>query len=456
MIPEQVGGVVWDSREGIWCNSVLGRGEGGFCGLFLLLNLSGVMEHSGSGEIDLGQIGRRLRRGWILVAALCVTGAIGGFAFTAVRKPVYEARAALVFPAGGGINVGPAIGVQATLGQDNMGLVEGIVMSRDVENLLVEGLNLDREDVRESLVVSQIPIRRQVVLAFRSADKTTGIDALSRVLVHLQKLEEEIGANQSGRRSAQYREAFEQKRELVDELEQKLLDYQKESKTVPTPLDQFTGSAYLMALSEAEMELSKIQKEIEGRKQAARQIGKVAASGLPTGLESETKWRDELLKVSIEVDRAEAKYQPDSSQVKEAREKFESTKRNLVKEISKYVQSVQEGGDQGMVDLFAQELVLKWQLGRAKELAQVAPLEAAEYRRLLGKLELETKARDELQLQADGEEIRGKVETKVWQVLDEPFLEEEPINKKFLMNTGLGFLLGGLLGGVLANGKKDK
>lgn len=415
-----------------------------------------MVESPQHGELDLGLVWRRMIRRWPLVLGLSLGGAILAGVITAVMTPIYEARATLIFPASSQ-NMGlQSLGLQNTIGSQNMELVEGIVTSREVEDQIVSSLNIEREKVRENLSVSQLPARRQVILNYRSPSKEVGIQVIDGVLSHLLRVEESIGVNTSEKRLNGYREAFDEKAATVREIEEEILDFQKSARTVPIAEDGFTGMTYLKERSDLKKELEKVERQITERRNAAKRVGQAANSGLPTGLESETKWRDALLQASIELDQVRAKYQTGTPQVKAAEEKLETTRSNLIKEISKYVQSVQEGADAEMSGLLAQKIITQWLLGQAEDLAKIAPQEASTYRRLLDRLKVETQARDELKLQSDAEAVRSKVEAKIWQVLDQPYVDEDPINKKFGMNIGLGLILGGFIGAVITNGSARK
>lgn len=412
-------------------------------------------EHEQPGELDLGQVMRRLKRRWPVVTGLALGGAVLAGVVTMVMPPVFEAKATLIFPSGnsgGGAAGLQGLGLQNVIGQESMELVEGIISSRAVEDEIVQTTELNREDVRENMNVAQIPGRRQVVISFQSPSKETGLKVVGEVLSHLDRVEESIGVNTSEKRLNGYRDAYDEKAQTVRAIEEEILKFQKSAKTVPTMEDEFTGMTYLKARSDLQLELAKVNKSIDAQLSAAKRVGQGAANGLPTGLERESKWRDALLEASVAVDQARAKYQAGTPQLRAAEEKLESTRKNLIAEIGKYVTSVQDGADAEMSALFAQKLVVGWQLDRAEELAKIAPVEAGEYRRLLDQLRTESKARDELKFQTDTETIRNKVEAKIWQVLDDPYVEDEPVNKKFVMNIALGLILGGLLGAIVSNG----
>ena len=411
-----------------------------------------MVESQQQGELDLGLVWRKMARRWPLVIGLALLGALIAGGITSFMAPLYEARATLIFPAGSpGVGL-QSLGLQSTIGSQNMELVEGIVTSREVEDQIVNDLKLDREVVRDNLKIQQIPARRQVVLSFESGSKDTGLKVMNLVLSHLLRLEESIGVNTSEKRLNGYREAYDEKAELVRGIEEEILAFQKSAVTVPSIEDEFTGIGYLKERSDLARELEKINRQITEKRNAAKRLGQAAGDGLPTGLESEQKWRDALLQASIELDQVRAKYQPGTPQVKAAEEKLETTRKNLVSEISKYVESVQGGGDAETSALLAQKVITEWLLGRAEELAKIAPNEASRYRQLLDKLKVEIRARDELKLQSDAEAVRGKVEAKIWQVLDQPYVDDEPVNKKFGMNIGLGLILGGLLGAMITSG----
>lgn len=408
-------------------------------------------EDAQRGELDLAAVFGRVARRWPLALGMALAGATLGLGITAALTPEYEAKATLIFP-----NVTPSFGLQSlglqnAAGSENMELVEGIITSREVEDGLVQSTGLKRRDLRENLRVSQIPGRRLVTISYVSPDKSQGLKVVTESLNRLNHVQESIGVNTSKKRLTGYREAYDEKVRTVREIERQIEEFQRRAATVPTSEDGFTGSDYLKQQQEALLKLQVATRKVEAKRAAAQRVGAAAVGGLPTGLERETKWRDELLKASIELDQMRAKYQPGTAQVKEAEEKLATTKSNLTKEIAQYVKSVESGADLETAELMADQVVAKWEYARAQELARVAPQEAAEYRGLIGRLQQESKARDELKTEADAEAVRNKVEAKIWQVLDEPYVEEEAVNKKFGMNAGLGLVLGGLLGALAAN-----
>lgn len=398
---------------------------------------------------------RTLRR-WPTVLGFCGAGLAIGLGVTAIQQPIYEAKANIVFPTQSRTPTLGSFGLDSVVGSENMGLVEGIVTSREVENELHDLLKVDREEIRENMVVAQIPARRQVTIAYRSGEKDQAIEAVQLMLANLQQVEEGLGVNTSKKRIEALTTALDERIATVESLEKRILEFQRSSRTVPDPKDGFTGVTYLKNRADLQEDLEANRRRVESRRQAANRVGKAATEGLPTGLERESKLREDLVAAAVALDQARAKYQPGSAQLRDAEERYSATKRNIAGEVQKYVSSVQQGADAEMAELLGEQAVLKWEFERADQLARLAPREAAEYGRLIEQLVLEKKSRDELKAQVGQEEIRVKVEAKIWQVLDEPFVEDEPVNKKFGMNGGLGLILGGLIGSVVANrsGKK--
>ncbi len=383
---------------------------------------------------------------------------LGGAAFlvvvaaivTTVVPPIFEAKFYIVFPSRSSDMQARIPSFVQAENPSGMLYLGGLLDSRTAREQIGGPLDLTIEDVKESLRVEPQLASRQLWVSFRADSSKTALEASELAMEFLKSQESQTAKGVSEKRLEGIRERLALKSASVEKLREQIAEYLRTSTTIPTNSDGFTGGSYMRGLKDAQAKLDEVDDRIEARSTAAKRIGIAGEQGLPTGLESERLWRDKLLVAEVAFDEAKAKYQPGTQQYRDAEQSLEAVQKSLKSEIAKFVMSVTKGADQEMAYLVAERTVLALRIEDLERKALRAPGEATEFRKLLDLVEGERAAYVVIKTEEEEELLTLSTLSQDWLVLDEPYLEDEPINKSYLLNCGVAALVGALLGIVFS------
>lgn len=405
--------------------------------------------------IDVSDTIKVLFRSWrtVLVFAGAAT-ALAGFV-TWVVPPIYEARFLVLFPRAQNSAGGNIIQLAASSSSD-VQYLGGVVKSHEMRTLIAEKADVKVKDVENILDVNEEPERRQLEIAIRSGKSQLALDAVTSVLNRLRKLDEQLLFSLSDRISGDLAKEVEKTKRNLDSAQSRLADFQKTAKTVPGSKEDYSGSEYLVQAEGARIDHEAARRRLQARITQQAKVGQALDLNLPTGDPQITDWRKSLLDARIKLDAARARYQPGTPQVKEAEDTLAFTQNAIKAEVQSRVVSVERGIDDETGRLFAAELTTRWLAEEAASKAKAAPEEAKQYRELLSDVRVAQNSYESSLANFRQESIRNKVEKLQWSVLDEPYLVEIPVNKKFGLNMAAGLVVGGFLGSVFALRKAKK
>jgi uncharacterized protein involved in exopolysaccharide biosynthesis len=226
------------------------------------------------------------------------------------------------------------------------------------------------------------------------------------------------------------------------ELEEGLLTFQKELQTAPDAANPFGSGAYFARLKEVELDLAKVDKQIEVEREAAVRRGEPELER--TSGPANPTWREKLATAEFELRVAETRLGPDAPEVEALRRKLTVTRLQLQKEIQKYIASVQDGLDGKFAALESKRQVLEIQREYLTEQSKLAPPESLEFQRRVREIEGQAKIVADLQRQYELAKLDSEVYRIQYTTLQPTYIEPEPVNKDAAKPT-LFSLIGGLL-----------
>ncbi|MBX3112564.1 MAG: hypothetical protein KF857_11185 [Fimbriimonadaceae bacterium] len=405
--------------------------------------------------IDVSDTLHILLRSWKLVGSVALGLCLLVGLFTFIVPPLYEARFSVLFPRAQSTGAGTIVQLAINTSSD-VQYLGGVVKSHDMRKLISEKAEVRVKDVENSMDINEMPERRQLEVAFRGYSDKKTLAAVVAVLDRLKQLDQRLLFNVSDRISSDLAKEVEANKTALDQAQARLAEFQKTAKTSPSSTEDFTGSEYLRRAESARIEHEGARRNLQAKITQAAKIGQAMDLNLPTGDSQIADWRKDLLKARYNLDAARARYQPGTQQVKDAEDNLRFTQNSIKQEVQAKVTSVQKGIDESAAALFAAELTTRWLAEDAAERAKVAPEEARRYRSLLSDIRTTNSAYESTLAAFRQEDVRNKVEKLQWSVLDEPYLLEEPVNKKYGLNMLAGLVLGGFIGSVVAVRKGRK
>ncbi|MBA4291728.1 hypothetical protein C0431_02035 [bacterium] len=413
-----------------------------------------MADEPGRDEIDVAELLSSRFWNWKSALGGAVLFGVVGLGVHFIAPPKYRAEMTLVFPASAKAELSVLTG--AIDGSDVSGIsyVAGLLSTRSALEAIGEVAKMKPLDVRKAMTVEADPISRQLRVGFVGDSVDQALASLRRAESFVDTANSQVSTGASANRMVGLIKRMEEKGKEVDDLESQLLDALETSDTVPTKEDEYTGGTYLAQLQRVQFELSSVKEEIAEVQKSASRIGSASSVGLPTGLEEEKVWREKLAEAQVEFDAAKAKYQPGTSQYREAKEKLDDAQKNLRTRITNYVKSVQSGANAETADLLGRKVVLEFQADDLRKKAIAAPEEASRFRELLNKIELERKAYMLIREQFDSEQLKVSTAVPDWVAIDDPYILDKPVNKSLLTNVAIPGFAGGLFGLLVGTRRK--
>ncbi len=403
-----------------------------------------VMQHQ---ELDLAEYSGALRRAVpkMLLAGIFFAGlAVGA---TYVIKPAWEVETSLLMASQ---DQASSSALNALIGRKDakpLAILKGILRSRTSMERVAKQLNVDREKLEDAVKVATVDDENQLTITVRWKQKEQAKQIAQAFLDTLSSMRKEIGFTVANRQSKLIEEAIIKKSKELDAAEKVATDYQKSMKAPVDPTAPGSVAELVKQKKQLESDVESLGIQIGEAKKAAQRLG--LSVELPSGLPNAQEWQAKLSKAEYDLRISQIKFGPAAPVVVNLKKELEITRQQLQKEILKYISAVSQNVDANIAMLQAQRIVAEWRLKAVSSMAAAAPDEARELSRRL---------RDVASLTAVVVGLRQQYELKKieeigdvsWSVLEEPFYtQEDPINKQFVRNGFLGFVVGALLMGAL-------
>jgi uncharacterized protein involved in exopolysaccharide biosynthesis len=404
----------------------------------------------------------KLAARWKTVLVILLLSLSCGIAYTLFAPAVWEARATVIFPvrqaSALGLAGGDASAITSALGGPTpVRVYSGILESARTVDYVAKETGLSRLDVKRMRKVLDQAMENTITVSAANRDPEL---AKRLVALHLQALEtinEDLNMPQSENDVAVLRERIEQQNKTIAKFEQELLEFQSRAVTAPSVTQTGAGqdstivaspSGWVSTLRQLELQYARVDSEIG---QIHAWSDKIAKEGgeLPTPFSGAEKWRKALTDLEYELRVKELTYASTSPEVKKLREQIAITRRQMQGELDKHVRATEEGfidpssvGGDKLPGLMAERVALEAQIQAVKRLADLAPAESVELSRLLREIATHTAILNQLEGQLQVAAVQQARDPNRWEVLDEPYVEDKPLNKSYLRNCGAALAIG--------------
>lgn len=398
-------------------------------------------------ELDLSEYSSALRRA---VSKMVVVGLLfAGLAVLAtyVVKPAWEAEASLLMDSKP--QVAPSIEALFDQSANPLTVLRGILKSRAATERIAKATGVDRKDLEAALEVKIANDENQLRINVKWKGQGKAIDIVQASLRTLDSMKKEIGFSVAARQAKQLESAIETKSKELANVEQQVQDYQKQMKSLIDPSSAASISELMRQEKQLQTDLKALDLQIGAAKDRARRIAGASVE-LPSGLPNATDWQKRLSKAEYDLRIAKINQGDGSPVVIRLQKELQETRAQLEKEILNYFKSFEQSLDTDVGKLEAQRLVTEMRLNATREMASNAPKEARELNRLVREAAILNSVVTTLRQQYELKKL-DEIGDVSWSVLEPPHLtEEEPVNKKFLRNGFVGFVIGAFLVALLA------
>lgn len=393
----------------------------------------------------------------VIIGATCV-GLAAAVAFTVFSPARWQAKATLVMPMPETTPINSPLA--AFVGQGASGTIDvlaGLAKSHRSLSEVAAKTNSDPFELDRIIRAEVDAAAGQLVLTAEDTDKAKATSYLKESIVSLDKLAKEVGLSVASRTRSEVGASLANRRAELKAAEERLSTYLSSALTAPDPANPGTSAEYRKAYAEAAINLERVERQLDANRTMAGQMANNAE--LPTGIPELQTLREQLIAKETELANARIHFAETSREVGTLVKQVNVLKETVRKEVTKRMQAVNEGVDARAAELEATKLVLSWQVGALKRLADAAPKEAAEAARLNREVQTLGSVVNELRMQYEKARIDADVDKVRWSVLEEPYIVEPAVNKRFAragaFGGGLGFLIA-CLGVFVANGRRER
>lgn len=391
--------------------------------------------------VQISDVSQQLARRWKTVGGLALLGAVGALVYTVVIPPQWRAAALVLVPEA----ESPASQI-AAIGQNKgstLSILAGVMGSHSSLKAVADKVTLPIAKVDKKLRVEADIPSGQIVVSFTSKSKEEAMSAVQTVIERTRELDRTVGFSMAGRQAAELEKSLKTKQADLSKAEEELRDFQSRATTAPVDSTE-KGGSYLRKLQDLDLALIGASKRLEAALDTAQIQSR--ENTLPSGSEQFQQIREELLKAETEFEAAKRTYTDNAPEYQTAKRRLESVQKTLKGEVDLHVRSMNKGLNERIAGLTAEKVVLENQVKVARRLVEAAPGEAIGLQRALRKVRLADMTYSKVLEQYEQATINAQTSKVKWTVLDEPYLDEDPVNKNFIFNIGVFGFLGAVAG----------
>lgn len=387
-----------------------------------------------------------------------------GIAYTLFAPAIWEAKATIVFPVRTPSLLGASSFDQTSLaatltgGPTPLKVFGGMLQSQHALEFVAKGSGLSKREVKDMRSIQDQAMESSLTVTARDKDPERAKKVVQLHLDALQQINKDLAKPLSADDADLLKSKVDEQRAKVAAAEQRLLRFQNSAVTAPS-LSMGGGgkegtilpasAKWAEALRQLELESKRVNssiQEIESRSHAIAKNG----GNLPAAIPPVQKWREKLTDMQYELQVQQLTLAPDAPEVVKLQKAIDVTRRQMRSEIDKYAAASSEGTVDKLPDLVTQKVVLDAQLEAVGKLAKLAPGEAIQLSRLTREVSTEGSILQQLQAQYELASIQADRDPNRWEVLDEPEVDEKPVNKSFSRNGILSLILGVTFGAFAA------
>lgn len=422
--------------------------------------------------LELMPVLQRVRRrlGWIFLVGLL--GAALAVTATYLLPPVHRARASVFIPprevtvlGGVGLGEGGLAGAAAAVlgtGPSAVKVFRALLESESAVDYVRKETGLERRELLRKRRIEERPGESLLVLSVTDADPEKARRIVALHIEALERINREVNAfgPEDDRRVLQG--ALAEARGKLADAEAAFLAFQKRARTAPLPLSAApsAGSAppnWAQRLRELEVERDRLEASF---REAQRRARRAAGTGgeIPSDIPPVVKFRPRLIDKELQVRAAEQVSGPDSPELLILRRELADLRSQMEKEIRAYLAAVQTeaiepSAPESSIALFAQRVGVETQIEALRRLAAAAPGEVVELTRLSREVAIQSEIVRSLTTQLELARVLAAREPNRWVLLDEPWVEDRPVNKRYVFTAAAAGLLAVLAAVLVALGR---
>ncbi len=402
-----------------------------------------------TGELDLGLYLTAIKKGWKKTALASVVVAAAALAITLIIAPVYEGRTTLLLEVDDMPMGYSFLGPDAPNPHD---IIEGIIKSHpaqtklreDTKSLTEEGKMMSEDKMDSFLKVRKEYKKNQLIMVVQSQNKELAKATLDSALEALHELDKKVNYSTAARQAEFITGSIAAKEMELQKADQALSEYLLKM-VAPSDPTSLNGAAMpLMSLKTLQGELDTVSNQLSEARAMAKESADNALE-LPTDSPTSIKWRGMITDLQHRLATAKVTFGPEAPEVKKLEGQITETERMAKDEMDKEIEVINRSLSLNIQTLELKKRSLEFQVEQAQVIANAAPEEAREIRQLYRDVATLTEVLVSLKREYEARLVDAEVQKVRWDVLEEPYFRENAVNKRFVLYTAVGFVLGGLV-----------
>lgn len=396
-------------------------------------------------ELDLRPLIDPLRGQGKRILAFGAVGFVLALIYTAVVTPVWQGRATiLMIVEDDGSGIASALSSSLSpSAPDPLMVVEGVLHSRPSIEKVIKATGENRETVERGLETKREGKAAQISVGWADTDQKKALAAVQAAIDGLKEVGDQVGFTAASQQARLLKTTLGEREKQLRKAEDDLADYQKKMSAPSDPNDPASAGSYLKQKTDLEIQLATTEASLKQARSYAN--SSAAAPELPTEIPTVARFREKLVELEYQYNLQAAELGEKAPAIRKLKSDIELTRTALRKEIDLYLQSVDRNVDPNLARLEAQKTVLTSQLQAVTRLAASAPGEAVELGRRSREVLTLSELVTELRKQYETARVAAEVSKVRWNVLEKPFIEDKPLNKRWARQPVLGFVFGVVL-----------
>lgn len=377
----------------------------------------------------------------ILWSLMCAAIALAVAYF---QKPLYRAHATVVIPAAGQTS---GLGAIASGVSSPLTILNGIVRSEGIRQAVSQDTKIKQGELRTMIDTAEDPQFSQLQIIVIDGKKARAKLVLDSLMRHLTRITADLTLTINQATAKELANALAAKEVEIAKAQDELNQLQARFKTVPSADKPLYINNLQAEVKQLEFELEVAKRRLDTAREAARKLGNSDYT-LPTGDPIRDKYRNQIVELEYQLQIALTRFGPDAPEVQRARREVEVAKRQFRDEMALYINSIDLDVNKEIIQQEAGVAVLEWQLEARRDQLAAAPEEAKSFSRKQRELEALIAAAGKIREEYAAVRLKGDVYPFAWTVLEQPSVQDGPVNKKYLTVGLLGFVIG-LMGTVM-------
>jgi uncharacterized protein involved in exopolysaccharide biosynthesis len=397
------------------------------------------------------------RRKWSVVAIMAAFALLGTI-YTLWVPPRWAAHSVILLP---GTRPSAAAGVAQSLGlsvggggDTSLEMFHRILESERLLQMVSNATNLAPKDIKKLRTIEEDVKGGVLEITVTDRDSKKALAINQQMIDGLRLIVNELMLPSKGRKAEILSHDLADKNRQLAEAEQKLEEFTRNSVTAPVQASttslQGSGSSGMSAtgvspafryrdqLTTLNQELQKINAGLLSSIDKSQK----AANGKSIDFPPVAIWQTRLSEAELELASARAVYSDDTPNVKQALGNYLRIQELMQKDVHRYLSQVSNDVTGGSASLDQQRQEILAQIASLKKLVSAAPKEATEFQRLSRRVNVLSSLAMQMQLQYEQASLDKEDDPNRWEVLDAPYIEDEPVNKNYVRNVGLAALFG--------------